>query len=74
MLALSRPPSKEELNIFKSLYNEELEEFKKDGSDVSEYLAIGDFRPDDQYDPIEMAALTVLSNTLFNMDEAYVKR
>lgn len=74
MLALSRPPSKDELAIFKTLYNEEVKEFKKAESEVSEYLAIGDYKPDDQYDPIEMAALTVLSNTLFNMDEAFVKR
>jgi hypothetical protein len=74
MLALSRPPSKGELDIFKTLYNEEIEEFKKAESEVSDYLAIGDFKSDDQYDPIEMAALTVLSNTLFNMDESFVKR
>ena len=49
-------------------------EFKKDESELSEYLSIGDFNTNTNFDPIEMAALTVLSNTLFNMDEAYVKR
>lgn len=73
-LALSRPPSEGELEVFKTLYNEEFDEFKKHESELDDYLAVGDFRIEGGYDPIEMATLTVLSNTLFNMDESFVKR
>jgi hypothetical protein len=74
MLTLSRPPSDKEVEIFKTLYQEEVLEFEKEESELSEYLSIGDFNANTDFDPIEMAALTVLSNTLFNMDEAFVKR
>ena len=74
MLTLSRIPSDKEVEVFKTLYKEEMLEFKKDESELSEYLSIGDFNANTIFDPIEMAALTVLSNTLFNMDEAFVKR
>ncbi|MEQ6119418.1 DUF1553 domain-containing protein [Reichenbachiella sp. MALMAid0571] len=73
-LVLSRPPNEKETEIFEALYQEEYEEFKKDEMGVKDYLAVGDYSDSESYDPIEMAALSVLSNTLFNMDEAYVKR
>jgi hypothetical protein len=73
-LALSRSPSEEELSVFETLYHEEMAEFLKDESGVADYLSVGDFRIGDKFDPVEMAALTVLSNTLFNMDETFIKR
>jgi len=73
-LVLSRPPSEKETKVFEALYQGEYKEFMKDEAGVKEYLAVGDYAGSGNYDPIEMAALSVLSNTLFNMDEAYVKR
>ncbi|MEQ6122512.1 DUF1553 domain-containing protein [Reichenbachiella sp. MALMAid0571] len=73
-LALSRLPNEEELSVFESLYHEEMTEFRKDESGVVDYLSVGDFKVDNKFDPVEMATLTVLSNTLFNMDETYNKR
>lgn len=73
-LVLSRPPSTKETEVFEALYEEEYAEFEKDKSTVKDYLAVGDFRSSNEFNPIEMAALSVLSNTLFNMDEAITKR
>ena len=73
-LVLSRKPSDEEIEVMETLYNAELEEFKKDEKGVIEYLNIGDFELPIELHIPEMAALTVLSNTLFNMDEMYTKR
>ncbi|MFT7035683.1 MAG: cytochrome c553 [Cyclobacteriaceae bacterium] len=73
-LVLSRPPSTQETEVFEALYEEEYAEFEKDKSIVKDYLSVGDFKSSDEYNPIEMAALSVLSNTLFNMDEAITKR
>lgn len=73
-LVLNRPPSTEEASIFKNLYHEEYKEFEKDREGVEEYLSVGDFEPTGNFDAVEMAALSVLSNTLFNMDEVYTKR
>ncbi|MDA0194974.1 MAG: DUF1553 domain-containing protein [Bacteroidetes bacterium] len=73
-LVLSRPPSEKETEVFETLYQDEYEEFQKDIKGTTDYLAVGDFKVSENYDPIEIAALSVLSNTLFNMDEAYMKR
>ncbi|MDP4680252.1 MAG: DUF1553 domain-containing protein, partial [Cyclobacteriaceae bacterium] len=73
-LVLSRPPSDKETEIFETLYEEEYAEFEKDKKTINDYLTIGDLKLPDEFNPIEMAALSVLSNTLFNMDEAITKR
>jgi len=73
-LVLSRLPSEEEIEVFQKLYESEYNEFKKDEKGVKEFLAVGDFTASGEFDPMEMAALSMLSNTLFNLDEAYVKR
>lgn len=73
-LALSREPSISELKILTSLYNQEFEKFSQDINGAVEFLAVGDYRIPDQYNPSEMAAMTVIANTLFNMDEMYMKR
>ncbi|MEQ9289801.1 MAG: DUF1553 domain-containing protein [Cyclobacteriaceae bacterium] len=73
-LVLNRPPSEEEASIFQNLYQKEYEEFEKDRAGVEDYLSVGDFKPAGNFDAVELAALSVLSNTLFNMDEVYTKR
>jgi hypothetical protein len=73
-LVLSRAPSSKETEVFESLYEEEYAEFEKDKSTVQDYLAVGDYKSSDEYNAVEIAALSVLSNTLFNMDEAITKR
>lgn len=73
-LALSRLPTDQEVQVFEALYEDEYTEFKKDELGAKNYLTVGDFESAIEYDPVEMATLAVLSNTLLNMDEAYIKR
>jgi len=73
-LVLSRKPATEEMELMTNLYNSELEEFQKDKSGVEDYLKVGDFKIPNELNNPEMAALTVVSNTIFNMDEMYTKR
>ena len=73
-LVLTRDPSNEELDIMEDLYDSELAAFKSDISSAEEFLEVGDFTIKENYALPELAALTVVSNTLFNMDEAYMKR
>ncbi len=73
-LVLSRKPRIEEIDLMKSLYNKELEEFRKDQKGTEEFLKVGDFELSHELNNPEMAALTVLANTIYNMDEMYTKR
>ena len=73
-LALSRKPSKKELQLLSALYEQEYEKFNEDRNGAVAYLTVGDYRIPNQYNPPEMAAMTVVANTLFNMDEMYMKR
>jgi hypothetical protein len=73
-LVLTRDPSDQELNIMEDLYRSELSSFQSDQSSTREFLEVGDFQINKNQNMSELAALTVVSNTLFNMDEAYMKR
>ncbi|MEM9327958.1 MAG: DUF1553 domain-containing protein [Bacteroidota bacterium] len=74
-LVLSRPPSGEEQEIMEALYEEQVIAFERQQTEAQDLLAVGDFAIDlDHVDPVRLAALTVVSNTLLNMDEAYMKR
>ncbi|MFY0652394.1 MAG: DUF1553 domain-containing protein [Cyclobacteriaceae bacterium] len=73
-LVLGRKPSADEFRIMKDLYAKEVENFKSDIKGAKEYLSVGDFKAPENEDPVELAALAVVSNTLLNMDEAYTKR
>ncbi len=73
-LAVSRKPNEKELKILSDLYLQEFEVFKKDENSAIAYLSVGDYKLPDKLEPSEMAALTIVANTLFNMDEMYTKR
>ena len=73
-LAISRKPNKKEIQILSDLYTQEFEVFTKNMNNASEYLAVGDYKIPNKFNPSEIAALTMVANTLFNMDEIYTKR
>jgi hypothetical protein len=73
-LAVSRKPSENELMILSDLYKQEFDVFEKDESSALAYLSVGDYKLPDELEAAEMAALTIIANTLFNMDEMYTKR
>lgn len=73
-LAISRKPNEKEIKILSDLFHQELDNFKNDRKKAVAYLAVGDYKIPKKYDPSEMAALTIVANTLFNMDEIYTKR
>ncbi len=74
-LVLSRAPEPDEQRIMEELYTEQVAEFQKQKDEIDKLLAVGDFSLElDDLDPVQLAALTVVSNTLLNMDEAYMKR
>ena len=74
LLALSRNPSPEEIQIMSDLYTEELENFKTDLKNAQSFLSVGDYEIPKKFPVSEMAAMTLVANTLFNMDEMYTRR
>ena len=66
----SRFPKEEELSLLVSMYEKELEQFQGKEKSAEELLAVGDAPWDHHLDRLQLAALTVVANTLFNLDEA----
>ena len=73
-MAVSRKPNKKELQILNDLYKQEFSKFEKSKENALAYLAVGDYKVPNEYQPSEMATLTLVANTLLNMDEMYTKR
>jgi len=69
----SRSPSEEELDILINLFIKEQNNFTESDSIAQAYLAVGDYQM--QYDvaPAELAAYTLVANTIFNLDEAIIR-
>lgn len=70
----SRKPTPQEIKILASLYESQLEQFKKDPQRAKQYLEVGDHKPDEKIDPATLAAVSVVANTLLNFDESVMKR
>ena len=74
LLVLSRKPSAKELEIMENLYMEELVNFKLNYNEATAYIEVGDYKIPKKFPVSEMAAMTLIASTLFNMDEMYTKR
>ncbi|MDH3650723.1 MAG: hypothetical protein OEQ53_13650, partial [Saprospiraceae bacterium] len=70
---LSRYPTSAETQVLQDLYDTELQRFDSNDSDALRLLAIGARPRDTALDPIEVAVLTVVINTIVNLDEAKFK-
>ena len=73
-LLTSRLPDDEEVELLAGLYEEELDTFKADRESALELLSVGEYPRDERFDPAQLAALTVVANTIMNFDEAVIKR
>ncbi|MEQ9438166.1 MAG: DUF1553 domain-containing protein [Cyclobacteriaceae bacterium] len=66
----SRMPKEEELEILMALYEEKQAYFQSKPEEAQKLLHVGDSPCDPDLEPAQVAALTVVANTLFNLDEA----
>ena len=73
-LVLGRRAQPEELSILVDLYDEELAIFERDNKNANLLLSVGETKADLRLDPKSTAALAMVTNALFNHDEAYMKR
>ena len=70
----SRYPRKEEVNILKEMYQEELLDIQKNPNRIKELLSVGESVIDKTLNQNELAANTVLAMTLINFDGTVIKR
>lgn len=69
-----RRPTEEEFDLLKDMYNREIVHFKESPESAKNILSIGEYPVDTELDPITSAALTVVNNTIINLDESYMRR
>jgi len=67
--ALSRKPSKDEIAILASLYEKHVDEFQADPAAASAFLERDSDHASSNLDPIELAAWSSVSRTIFNLHE-----
>ena len=73
-LLTSRKLKPKETEIFKKLYQEEINKFSQQEKAADSLLSIGDYPRDPSLDKVYTAALTVVASLMMNHDEAYMKR
>lgn len=66
----SREPKAEELALLTELYQNKLEYYQQTPEEAEGLLRVGDSAYDSRREKVQMAALAVVANTLFNLDEA----
>jgi hypothetical protein len=72
-LCLSRAPQAKELKRLVALYDEELVRFKQDPAAAEKIAAAELGKPPENLDLAQLAAWTVVSNVLLNLDETITK-
>jgi hypothetical protein len=68
-----RKPSRREIHILRSTFDQNLQKFRQNGNNNLELLKVGDYRVNKDVDQHEMAALTVCISTILNLDETITK-
>jgi hypothetical protein len=72
-LATSRKISKDESKTLLEVFQQQLADYQKDQESAAKLLAIGSFRASPNYDRAELAAWTMVANTILNLDETITK-
>jgi hypothetical protein len=70
-----RPPDSAELNLLTDDYNEQLAFFKTKGDEAAaKFLKLGETSTPSKLTPPELAALTVVCQTILNLDATVYER
>ncbi len=69
----SRPPTREEVVMLERAYDKQRRRYAEQPEAAAELLALGDMPRDASLDPVEHAALTMVTNLLLNLSEAVTR-
>lgn len=72
-LATSRAPTSKEVQLLNDLYQDEKADFESNPEDAEKFLSIGEYKTDENFSSVNLAAYTVLANTILNMTETILK-
>ncbi len=72
-LATSRPPAADELEILQAAYAGQLERYEANPSAALKVISAGESKRDENLDPEELAACTLVANLILNLDEVVTK-
>ncbi len=72
-LATAREPSPKELAILEGLYQKEIVHYDTDRKAAEKIVSIGESQRNAKLDPAELAAWTLVTSTILNMDESITK-
>jgi len=73
-LTTGRKATVPELEILEDLYNKQYTHYAKHKKEAKEIISVGDFQVPDFLDVSKTAALAMVTNTIINHNEAYIKR
>jgi hypothetical protein len=70
----TRHPSSRELALLTALYRQQVNHFRQDPAAARGLLRSGERPPDEELDPVELAAASVIANAILNLDAAMMTR
>ena len=73
-LAVAREPRAPELAVLQSAWTRATRDFQNDPKATAALLAVGDTRSAANLDSVQLAALTVVANSILNLDETITKQ
>ena len=73
-LACGRNPNPQELNVLVSQFQNAVKRFGDEPESANAFLGVGEYAKSEKLDSSEVAAMTMVTNTILNFDEAYTKR
>jgi hypothetical protein len=73
-LLAARDPDAKETALLTALYTDQLAQFQADAAAARKLIHIGDSKPDAALPPAELAAATVMAQTVLNLDAAIWER
>ena len=71
--ATSRSPSAKEFRVLRNLFQQQIDRYRRDAKAAVELLGVGASKRDAQLDASELAAWTIVSSTILNLDETITK-
>lgn len=72
-LATGRRITKDETKVLLNIYQQQLADYQKDKEAAEKLLSIGSFKAKPELDRTELAAWTMVANTILNLDETITK-
>ena len=72
-MVTSRIPKEKELETLAQLWQESKLEFEKQPTDADKLIKLGEYPIESNVDKLELAALTVVTSAIFNLNETITK-